>query len=306
MDIRLKTVRSDAVYRKMLAAAPEKRDDIFRYELMSPFQRKWDCYRIPLKAKHEGGYDIVMACRMMGLLTASRFDEDTVAQVAALEDETLWRRCEDAVRGSLERFEDEGIELFEREYVFSLLLADGANIYTKMNENYCGDGGIPGFVMAWLIPGESTISRIHAALAHETDHNVRFQHQKWHDDITLGEMLVSEGLAENFAAEMFGEELTGPWVTRTDWDKDGKYIKDKIRPALGVQGLEQLNAYLYGDEMAAVQGCEPAGLPYCAGYALGYRLVRHYLDKTGISGAKATILPAEQILEDSEDFWDDR
>lgn len=35
---------------------------------------------------------------------------------------------------------------------------------------------------------------LHVALAHETNHNVRFQFIKWKNDITLGEMIVNEGV----------------------------------------------------------------------------------------------------------------
>ena len=84
-----------------------------------------------------------------------------------------------------------------------------------------------------------------------------------------------------------------------------EYIKPIIREGLSVQGLEYLNAYLYGDEMAALQGYPPVGLPYCAGYACGYHLVKHYLKKTGKSIVEATLLPASEILETAEDFWDE-
>lgn len=46
----------------------EKRDDIYRYELMMPLKEKWDCYHIPMKAEREGGYDIIMASEMLGIL----------------------------------------------------------------------------------------------------------------------------------------------------------------------------------------------------------------------------------------------
>ena len=82
-----------------------------------------------------------------------------------------------------------------------------------------------------------------------------------------------------------------------------EYIKPIIHDGLNVQGLENLNAYLYGDEMAALQNYAPVGLPYCAGYACGYHLVKHYLNKTGKSIAEATILPASEVLNCVEDFW---
>ena len=55
----------------------------------------------------------------------------------------------------------------------------------------------------------NTLNHLHVALAHETNHNVRFQFIKWKNDITLGEMMVSEGLAENFATQMYGEDKSG-------------------------------------------------------------------------------------------------
>ena len=65
------------------------------------------------------------------------------------------------------------------------------------------------------------------------------------------------------------------------------------------------NAYLYGDAMAELQNAPKAGLPYCAGYACGYHLVKHYLKKTGKSVTEATLLPAKDILDAAEDFWND-
>ena len=91
--------------------------------------------------------------------------------------------------------------------------------------------------------------------------------------------MVSEGLAENFATYLYGEDKAGPWVTKTDMHTLNEYIKPIIHDGLNVQGLENLNAYLYGDEMAAIAKFPCVGLPYCAGYACGYHLVKHYLKK---------------------------
>ena len=118
-------------------------------------------------------------------------------------------------------------------------------------------------------------------------------------------MMVSEGLAENFATHLYGEDKAGPWVTKTDMQTLNEYIKPIIFDGLSVQGLEKLNAYLYGDEMAALQNYPAVGLPYCAGYACGYHLVKHYLKKTGKSIVEATLLPANEILKATEDFWNE-
>ena len=53
----------------------------------------------------------------------------------------------------------------------------------------------------------------------------------------------------------------------------------------------------------AMRGGTPVGMHYCAGYACGYALIRHFLEKTGKNLYEATILPTEDILKETEDFW---
>lgn len=64
----VKAVRSDDIYRKILNAPMDKKDDIYRYEFMQKFEKKWEMYHCPLKAKQPGGYDVVMASGMPVLL----------------------------------------------------------------------------------------------------------------------------------------------------------------------------------------------------------------------------------------------
>jgi len=303
--MKISAVRSDDVYSKIMNAPLDKKDDIYRYELMMPFERKWACYNIPMKAKTPDGYDVIMASGMLGHIAPTKVDETQKQNIQLISDDTLWKKCEMAIRKSLNCFIEQGIDLPVQEYLFTILLANAKNPYVMLNEGYCGDGGIPGYIFSWLIPNEYTLEHLPAALAHETNHNIRFQFIKWKNDITLGEMMIGEGLAENFATFLYGEEKAGPWVAKTDMKTLNEYIKPIIREGLNVQGLENLNAYLYGDEMAALQNYSQVGLPYCAGYACGYHLVRHYLKKTGKSVIEATLLPAREILDVAEDFWND-
>ena len=225
--------------------------------------------------------------------------------IKLISDNTLWEKCELSIQQSLNCFVEHGVNLPIKEYAFTILLANAKNPYIILNDGYCGDGGIPGYIFSWLLPNEYTLSHLHVALAHETNHNVRFQFIKWKNDITLGEMIVNEGLAENFATFLYGEDKAGPWVTKTDIETLNEYIKPIIRDGLNVQGLENLNAYLYGDEMAALQNYPQVGLPYCSGYACGYHLIKHYLQKTGKNIVEATLLPAKEILDATEDFWNE-
>ena len=296
----VRALRSAEPYARMMAAPPEKRADLYRHELMAPFKAKWDCYHVPLRAAQPGGYDVVMASEMLGILPPERVDESWADAVALLGNDALWDASRQAVERSLARFAERGIALPTQDYLFSLLLGNPDNPALAASEGYCGDGGIPGYVLAWLVPSAETMRRLPAALAHETNHNVRFQFIAWSNDITL-----SEGLAENFAVALYGEELAGPWVTKTSADALDA-IKPVIREALEAQGMAALSAYLYGDDIAAAQGYAAVGLPYCAGYACGYHLVKRFLDETGTNVADATLLPAEDLLEEvrKSGFWE--
>lgn len=298
----VKRLYSPDIYTKIMLADSDKKDDIYRYEMMMPFKGKWDCYHIPMVAKYPGGYDIIMANNRLGLIPPSDIDSSFDRQIKELSDEGMWDSCQEAIEVALKRFEDQGVELKVSEYLFSIFLANPQNAYTVMNEGYCGDGGIPGYIMGWLIPSEETIRRLPAALAHETNHNVRYQYIKWTNDINLGEMIVSEGLAENYATTIFGEEVLGPWVTKTDQELL-PLIKEIIHDGLSVTGFDNITSYLYGDEMARIQHFPEVGLPYCAGYATGYYLIKYYLEKTGVPIEKATMLPADEILKQVQEFW---
>lgn len=300
--MKLNRLFSPDIYTKIMLADMDKKDDIYRYEMMMPFKGKWDMYHIPMKPTHPGGYDIIMANNRLGLMPPSEIDTNYKDSIEALYDEDIWDSCTKTIETALNRFEDQGVELKVKEYLYSILLANPKNAYTIMNEGYCGDGGIPGYIMGWLIPSGDTIKRLPAALAHETNHNVRYQYIKWTNDVNLAEMIVSEGLAENYATTIFGEEVLGPWVTKTDMELM-PLIKEIIRDGLNVTGFAEITAYLYGDEMAELQCFPKVGLPYCAGYATGYYLIKYYLEKTHVPIEKATILSADEILAEVEEFW---
>ncbi|GKX68001.1 DUF2268 domain-containing protein [Inconstantimicrobium mannanitabidum] len=298
-------VRSDEIYKKMMNSPKEKRDDIYRYEFMKPFEFKWTCINVPIKASQKGGYDVVMASSMLGFLPPTEVDETQKEVIDLISDDNLWRSCEKTIKDSLERFTKLGYELPVKDYKFSLTLANPQSPYISNSDGYAGDGGIPGYIFVGLVPNEYTISRIPAALAHECNHNVRWQFEKWSMNVTLADMMISEGIAENFATSMFGEEMVGPWVSKTDIKELNDYIKPIIKEGLDATGFENISAYLWGDELAAVQGYFPVGLPYCAGYACGYYMIKHYLKKTGKSIEEATLTPTAEIMNEIEDFWDE-
>lgn len=296
-------VRSDKTYNKIMNSPKDKKDDIYRYELMQEFAHKWACYNIPIKAKQKGGYDVIMASSMLGYISPSEIDETKAEIIKGISKNSIWDTCTKVIKDSIGKFIEAGIELEVDDYKYTIVIPNPESVYTKLSDGCCGDGGIPGSIFLSLIPEDYTISRIPSVLAHECNHNVRFQFIKWSNDITLEEMMINEGLAENFATWIYGEEMLGPWVTSTDMETLNDYVKPIIKEALDVQGFEGITSYLYGDDIAVARGYFPEGLPFCAGYACGYYMIKYFLEKTGKSIIEATLMPYEEIKKELEGFW---
>lgn len=70
-----------------------------------------------------------------------------------------------------------------------------------------------------------------------------------------------------------------------------------------INDFNLLSSYLYGDEIMVLRGGQAIGMPYCGGYACGYALIEHYLNKTGKSIFEATVTSTEEILKNVDDFW---
>ncbi|MDI0268094.1 DUF2268 domain-containing protein [Clostridioides difficile] len=296
-------IRSDKVYKKIMNAPVNKKEDIYRYELMKPFEFKWKCIDVPMVAKQEGGYDVIMASEMMGVLSPKNINENQINNINAISDDKLWNTCKETIENSMNSFIREGYNLNIKDYKYSILLANPNSPYTILSDGCWGDGGIPGYMFISLVPNEYMLNRLQVALAHECNHNIRFQFINWSNDITLEEMMINEGLAENFATWMFGEDMVGPWVSKTDIQTLDTYIKPIIKNALKETGFQNITSYLYGDDIAKMQGYFPVGLPYCAGYACGYYMIKYYLEKTNKSIVEATLLPYTEIIEGMKAFW---
>lgn len=119
--------------------------------------------------------------------------------------------------------------------------------------------------------------------------------------VTLAYYMIMEGLAEAFAAELYGEDLVGYYVTDFN-DAEIEQAKQVIGGALDVTGFNAVRGFIFGDALADTWGFPKAGVPNYAGYAIGYRVVQQYLRRTGKTVAEATFLPAEQIIAESSYF----
>ena len=122
--MKVSAVRSDGVYARIMSAPLDKKDDIYRYGLMMPFERKWACYNVPIKAKTPGGYDVIMASGLLGHIAPTKVDETQKQNIQLISDDQLWEKSEAAIRESLNCFIEHGIDLPVQEYLFTILLAN--------------------------------------------------------------------------------------------------------------------------------------------------------------------------------------
>ncbi|KFH33426.1 hypothetical protein IA18_10990 [Bacillus subtilis subsp. subtilis] len=280
-------------YEKLFSMEEQKREDVFRYTMMRPFEKMWTAIQVPLKAKEPNGYDVIMAAKMLGYLDV-RDAESGQKALQILKESHVSETAESALRQCIFFGEREQLRVNAKEIKFGLYIADPNKL--QLQKGYCGFGGIPGFIHVWINPNSYNLPRIPSIIAHEFHHNVRFSYIDFHHgSVSVGDYLVIEGLAESFARELFGTERLGPWVTRFDHE-DLQYSIDVINEVLDVKGFSEVSRYMFGDPIANDQGFKPAGLSAFAGYAVGYHAVQSFMNQHHITISEATRLDAKTII----------
>lgn len=285
--------------RTVLGVPAAERPETFRRELAAPFGRLLGTLGVPVA---EDDFDPTMAARFLGCV---RPDDDPVPNLAALERlerEDAWPIAAAALRRSVAAFAGSAAPFPER-VELALMLADRHNReLMEFGGGTGGFGGIPGWVVVDVWPTGDALERLPAAVSHEFHHNARLSFEPWRMDVSLGEYVVLEGMAEAFAAELWGEERVGPWATSLTGAELARATA-AIGGALDVRGFAEVRAYMFGDPLASTHGYEPVGVGYGAGYAVGYRLVRDWLARTGVSVVEATTTPSAEILAGSAAFF---
>lgn len=290
--------------RAILAEPAERREAAYRELLMEPLRGFWERFA----AMAPPGAGTGPADPALRAAKASNYFDpraDAASHLAALdrlEAAGAWQGAGEALRLAERAFAAEGHSCLVDRVECALVLANRDDeALMGLGRGYTGFGGFPGYVQIIVWPNGYNLPRLPAAVAHEFHHNVRLSHAPWRPDISVAEYIVLEGLAESFAAALCGPDLLGPWVT-TLTDEEMAHSRAVIGRALGVTGFDKVRGYLFGDQPAEAFGYEKTGLPYCAGYTVGYQVVQAYLRNTGRSIVEATFTSAEEIVERSAFF----
>lgn len=137
----------------------------------------------------------------------------------------------------------------------------------------------PHVIVVALDPAASVSSHhIERTLVHEFHHTMRWRGQGCGG--SLGQMLVSEGMAQLFEEEVFGEAPFFSRVSITD---------EEIAAARQV---------LYEPEFSQKKWFFGAdGIVFSFGYTYGYRVCRAYADATGKSASELIGVSSQEVLE---------
>ncbi len=291
-------IDTESMYRRLLATTdPAEREHLYRQELLEPFAGLFRIF---------GGADALSTAKMWSLYTPEDFGNGARPKIesllAALAAHDAWEKANEALERGRQAFAPFADRLRLETVTFALVLADLSRA-NPIDRGYTGFGGIPGYVLAvYSDANDYTLPRLGGACVHELNHNLRFSVFPFNPmQVTVGEYSIAEGLAEAFAAELFGEEVVGYYVTDIS-EEQLLSAKQVIGSALEVTGFNEVRSYIFGDTISAHMGRPKAGVPDFAGYAIGYRVVRQYLQRTGKTVAEATFVPAQQIITESGFF----
>jgi hypothetical protein len=130
---------------------------------------------------------------------------------------------------------------------------------------------------------KNLLAWIPLTVAHELDHSSRFRAGARGN--TLGDVVVSEGLADRFAHEVFPRAQQSPWDHALTKAQERAYWK-RVRPLLAARIQPSV---FWGDN---------GRFPPWAGYTLGYDIVgryltAHHLHTSALVNAKAKKILAE-------------
>jgi uncharacterized protein YjaZ len=282
-------IDSASAMTRILNATPEARPDLVR-EMWAPMAGMY--HFIP------GGLDMADVHRQnFGFdadANADRLGEGLDALITA----DAWRRIEAALETGIAALKAATPGPAVPDLTVLLILGDPSNDHFMTEvQGLSGFGGISGYIALTVWPTPRVLDRLEAIAVHELHHNVRYSPGGvvWNPStVTVGEHVVSEGLADVFATELYGDSGYTHFVsaqTRTD-----DAVLAKVATGFEVTGMQDFAAWVLGDATARLFGAEPVGVPTGAGYAAGARRVRVYREATGRTAAQCVRTPAADIL----------
>lgn len=288
--MKINILDTDKLYTEMLSLPDHERAAFFDEKILQPFAPMFERMNMPRDPN------------TFGCLALSGEDSSSKEMLAKLRSADAWNKAYQALELSENSLKKSGIQIPD-ELLLGIFLANP--VIVAESGGYTGLGSCPGYVMIMIVPNSYNLPRLSSCIAHEFHHNVLFNNVTWNFmNVRLSQYLAVEGLAESFASALYGEEFIGPWVTNVK-EEGLKKASSVIGQNLDVQGFMEVRKYMYGDHPMVPEG-KSLGIPYCAGYAVGYHAVQSYLRKTSKTIVEATkaFIDGEDIVKQSGYFCD--
>ena len=224
--------------------------------------------------------------------------EDCVDAIERLHAANAWERIANALGRAADHL-SAALDVVELQGVtVMLIVGDPADrIFIDEALGLTANGSASGYLFLNVWPSTENLDRIEAMAVHEFDHNVRYAPGGviWDPTtVTVGEQIVSEGLADALARELYGEDL-GPARIGVPHRRDDALFA-RVTGALDTTGMQNFASWVLGDAIAGRFGAPPMGIPTGAGYAVGNRLVDTYLRVTGQTAADAIHTHAHELI----------
>lgn len=294
-------IPTNEYYRRILAAPrADARKQLYLELLVKPWEPMMNMFAPPTA---NGEADPLTGARAWAWLLPDQAEQMS-ALLTRLEAADAWTRGQEAMQIAASRFEPYAGKVPFDTVSGWLVLADPerSNPYER---GYTGatDWYQPRLIGQFWDPNEDNLPRLSGLVAHELHHLVRLRAFPWDMMKTaVADYIVLEGLAESFAAALFGEDKVGFFITEFD-PSEFETARKLIGEGLDATGFDLIRGYIFGDALAERHGFRPiGGMPTYGGYAIGYQLVQAFLERSGLSVEEATFLPAAEILSRSGFF----
>ncbi|WP_410598667.1 DUF2268 domain-containing protein [Amycolatopsis sp. lyj-90] len=246
-----------------------------------------------------GDVDLVAMHAMSSGFPLDRDEERCLEALEALHEADAWNRIRRALDDAVTAQVAATPGLAVPDITVLTVLGDpGDAHFMGPNLGMSANGSMSGYIYLNFWPYPENLARLEATAVHELNHNLRYSPGGviWDPaTVTVGEQIVSEGLADAFARQLYGDELGYARIGVPHLHDDAVFAK--VVSGLEITGMQNFVAWVHGDESAARYGGTPVGLPTGAGYAVGNRLVDAYLAATGRTAAEALLADRRDIID---------
>ena len=293
-------IPTDEYYGRLLTEPDAaKREHLYLDLFVQPWQQMMNMMQRPGMDPN----DPFAGAKVWGWLLPHQTDE-IASLLQKMEAAHAWEIGQEAAAKAAQQFAPYADRLPFDTFEGWLVLADPAFFANDSQPGYTGatDWFAPRYIGQFWEPDQRNLPHLAGLVAHEMHHVVRFRAFPFTMQTCVAEYIVLEGMAESFAASLFGEDVVGYYVTQFD-EAMLDAAKSLIVAGLHKTGFNVIRSYIFGDALAAQNGYEPlGGMPAYGGYAVDYHVVQAFLQRTGMSVEEATFISADEIVAKSAFF----